>query len=236
MTASASALWLNTVFAGFDLGITDAIHKLFLLAGGFFTPFFRFFSFLCDPVVIVVIALVFVFFKKTRRFGLPFLIAITVGVLLTNGCLKLLVARPRPYTDTTGLFYQFWLEVGQFTESDNSFPSGHATAAFASMTAVFYCWDHRLRRLAYLPAILVAISRIYLCVHYPSDVLVGIIVGLISGHIAVLINKKLPKSLYEFDFLSLKKHWIIFTYYSIIVIYMHFRVIKTSSKRFNYIF
>lgn len=205
MNVSAAALWLNTTFAGFDLGITAAIHKLYELAGGFFTPFLEFFSFLCDPVVIIIIALLLAFFKRTRRFGLAVLLGITIGALLTNCCLKLLIARPRPYADETSIYYQFWLLVKQHTESDNSFPSGHTTAAFAAATAIFFRCDKRYSWLAFVAALLVAVSRIYLVVHYPSDVLVGLIVGVISGSLGALIASKLPKVCYEADPLRINK-------------------------------
>lgn len=205
MPISESAIWINSTFADFDLGITTAIHNLYNIAGGFFTPFLEFFSFIFSPVPIIVIGLLLAFCKKTRHFGLAFLLGLTVGVLLTNFCLKLLVARPRPYTYETSLYHQFWLLVGQHTEHDNSFPSGHVTAAFAGATAIFYCCNKRYSWLAYIVAIFVAVSRIYFVVHYPTDVLVGVIVGIIAGSIATIIAKKLPKICYEIDFLHLKK-------------------------------
>lgn len=205
MPISESALWINTTFASFDLGITSAIHNLYNIAGGFFTPFLEFFSFICDPVTIILIGLLLAFFKKTRHFGLAFLLGITVGAILTNCCLKLLVARPRPYTDEASLYHQFWLLVGQHMESDNSFPSGHTTAAFAAATAIFYCCDKRYSWLAFIAAILVAVSRIYIVVHYPTDVLVGVIVGIIAGIIGTFIAMKAPDICYEIDFLHLKK-------------------------------
>lgn len=205
MSISASALWLNTTFAEFDLGITTAIHRLYELAGGFFTPFLEFFSFLCDPAVIVIIALLLAFFKRTRRFGLAVLLGVAVGALLTNCCLKLLIARPRPYADETSVYYQFWQLVKQHTESDNSFPSGHTTAAFATATAIFFRCNKRYSWLAFIAALLVAVSRIYLVVHFPSDVLVGIVVGIIAGSIGAVIAMKLPEVCYEFDLLRLKK-------------------------------
>lgn len=205
MSVSASALWLNSAFYGFDIGIATAIHKLYDLAGGFFTPFLGFFSFLVDPVVIILIGIALAFFKQTRRFGLAVLLGLTIGALLTNCCLKLLVARPRPYVDETSIYRQFWLLVGQHTESDNSFPSGHTTAAFAAATALFLRCDRRYSWTAFIAAILVAVSRIYLCVHFASDVLVGVIVGIISGVLGTLIAVKTPEFCYEIDFLRLKK-------------------------------
>ena len=55
MQASAAALWINTVFAGFDQSITTAVHNLYLWAGDFFTPFFEFISFLGHDGIILVL-------------------------------------------------------------------------------------------------------------------------------------------------------------------------------------
>lgn len=127
-------------------------------------------------------------------------LSLAVGALITNCCLKILIARPRPYADESSIFYQLWLLVGQNVESDKSFPSGHTTAAFASMTAVFLVGDKRWSWTAYIFAILMGVARIYLCVHFPSDVLGGIIVGLIGGIVGTLIVAKLPAKWYELNF------------------------------------
>lgn len=205
MPISATALWISSTFADFDLAITTAIHSLYNVAGVFFTPFLEFFSFVCAPIPITLIGLALAFFKKTRHFGLAFLLGISVGAILTNGCLKLLVARPRPYADESSLYYQFWLLVGQHVEPDNSFPSGHTTAAFAAAMAIFFRCDKRFSWIAFIGAFTVAVSRIYLAVHFPSDVLVGVIVGIISGCIGTLIAVKAPKICYDIDFLHMKK-------------------------------
>ena len=136
-------------------------------------------------------------FKKTRRFGTAMLFGVAIGALFTNCVLKVLIARPRPYADESSIFYQFWLLVGQNMESDKSFPSGHTTAAFATMTAVFMVGDKRVSWLAYIFAVLMGLARIYLVVHFPSDVLAGIIVGIVAGVIGTLLSRKLPEKYYE---------------------------------------
>jgi membrane-associated phospholipid phosphatase len=198
MELTASAAWLNTVFAGFDQSITIAVHELYNLGGGFFTPFFEFISFLGKGgVPLIILSLILALYKPTRRFGTAMCISLAVGALITNCCLKILIARPRPYADESSIFYQFWLLVGQNIESDKSFPSGHTTAAFASMTAVFLVGDKRWSWTAYIFAFLMAVARIYLCVHFPSDVLGGIIVGLIGGIAGTLIAQRFPSKWYE---------------------------------------
>lgn len=200
MEITASAMWLNTVFAGFDQSITLLVHQLYDLGGDFFTPFFEFVSFFGKGgLPLIFISLMLTLFKPTRRFGTAMCLSLAVGALITNCCLKILIARPRPYADHNSIFYHLWLLVGQNIESDKSFPSGHTTAAFASMTAVFLVGDKRWSWTAYIFAVLMGIARIYLCVHFPSDVLGGIIAGVTGGIVGTCIARRFPAKWYDKD-------------------------------------
>ena len=201
MQINAAAIWLNEVFASFDLAVSTAVHKLYPIAGGFLTPFFKFMSYLAyDGIPLILLAFVLMFFKKTRRFGTAMLAGLAVGALLTNCVLKVLVARPRPFLDQSGPYYPMWLQVGQWMEVDKSFPSGHVTAAFAVSTAVYLVGDKRISWTAFIFGFLMAVARIYLCVHFPSDVLGGMITGIVAGIIGTIIAQKLPRKYYSFDF------------------------------------
>lgn len=204
MQMTAAALWLNTVFAGFDESVTLAIHRLYELAGDFFSPFMETVSFFGkDGLCLIFLSLILLLFKKTRRFGTAMIIGLAIGALFTNLFLKIVIARPRPYADESSIFYTLWQLMGQHMESDKSFPSGHTTAAFASMVPLFWLGRKRYSWLALVFAALMGISRIYLVVHFPSDVLGGLIVGLVAGILGVIIAKKLPEKWY--DLVILKK-------------------------------
>ncbi len=206
MEINAPALWLNDFFAGFDESITLAVHKLYTLAGGFFTPFFEGVSVLGKGgIFLILLSALLMLYRPTRRFGTSMLLGLTIGFAITNLFLKVAIARPRPYTDTDSVFYQLWLTVNQHTESDKSFPSGHMTAACASMIPLVILARPWQKLLAALFAILMGLSRIYLCVHFPSDVLGGLIVGLFAGSLAVLIAQKLPRGWYQWDFARKKQ-------------------------------
>lgn len=197
MELTAAAAWLNASFADMDIAVAVAVHKLYELASWFFSPFFEAISFVGNGgVCLIIAALILMIFPKTRRFGTGMLLGLAIGALFTNLWLKVVIARPRPYTDLNSVFYQIWLTVGQHVESDLSFPSGHTTAAFASMTPLFLMCNKRISWLALLFAVLMGISRIYLGVHFASDVLGGIIVGVIAGCIGTLIANHLPKKYY----------------------------------------
>lgn len=205
MTMTAAAAWLNMFFAGFDESIAVAVHKLYELGGGFFTPFLEFISFLGNGgICLIIFSLVLMLFRSTRRYGTAMLLAVAIGALFTNCFLKIVVARPRPYVDESSVFHEIWLIMGQHMESDKSFPSGHTTAAFSTMTALFLTGDKRWSWAAWIFAFLMGLSRIYLMVHYPSDVLGGIVVGLAAGMLGTLLAMKLPGKYYRYELIKKK--------------------------------
>lgn len=205
MDITASAAWINSTFSSFDEGITLAVHSLYTAAGGFFTPFFELISFFGKGgICLILLSLALMYLPKTRKFGTAMLLSVAIGAIFTNLVLKVAIARPRPYADETSVFYQLWLLVGQNMESDKSFPSGHTTAAFATMTAVFLVGNKRISWTAYIFAFLMGLARIYLVVHYPSDVLAGIIVGTAAGIIGTAVAQHLPKKWYTLIFYKRK--------------------------------
>lgn len=198
MELTAVALWLNTVFAGFDQGVAIAVHKLYELASGFFTPFLTFITILGkDGLFLIVLSLGLMVFRPTRRYGTAMLLSITVGALITNVCVKPLVARPRPYVWEGSVFQEFWVQLGRHTESDMSFPSGHMTAATASAMAVFLSGDKKVSWTAFFFAFFMGVSRIYLSVHYATDVLGGLMIGVIGGAVGYWLSVRIPAAFYE---------------------------------------
>lgn len=198
MEITAAAQWINTTFASFDQSVTMLVHRLYDVAGTFCSPFFEFISLLGkDGIFLVLLSLALMLFRPTRRFGTAMLFGVAIGALFTNLFLKVVIARPRPYADENSIFYQLWLVMGQHMESDKSFPSGHTTAAFSTMTALFFTGNKRYSWTAFIFAILMGISRIYLVVHFPSDVLGGVIVGFVAGCIGAYLAKKLPGAWYD---------------------------------------
>ncbi len=205
MELTAVALWLNNTFAGFDLAIMQAVHLLYKAAGWFFSPLLETITFFGNGgICLIIFSLFLIFFKKTRRFGTAMLLGIIIGALFTNVWLKVAVARPRPYADETSLMHQIWLTMGQHMESDKSFPSGHTTSAFACMTPLFFCKKKSVAICAFIFAFLMGISRIYLAVHYPTDVIAGMVVGFIAGCLGAFIASRLPGRWYGFEFIRKK--------------------------------
>ena len=131
--------------------------------------------------------------KKYRKVGLGMAFAMMMGLLVCNIILKPTVARPRPYDfqwEVFGKQIQLLIE----TQHDFSFPSGHTIASFEACT-VLMLGDKKLGIPATILAILIAFSRMYLYVHYPTDVIASVILGTIFGIIGYYAAQKINISL-----------------------------------------
>ena len=123
----------------------------------------------------MVIAAVLLLFRKTRRTGVGMLLAMLMGLLLCNMTLKPLCHRPRPYdyqSDVFGKVIPLIIE----RQHDFSFPSGHTIASFEA-AVVIALNNKKWGAAALVLAILIAFSRLYLYVHYPTDVLASVVLG-----------------------------------------------------------
>lgn len=168
---------------GILLWIQDVLRQDWL------TPAVRFFTHLGDKGLLwIALCLLLLCFPKTRKAGAAGAVALIFSLLLTNGVLKNLVGRTRPWIDVAGL-------TALVSESDpNSFPSGHTSAAFAAAIAWWQTLPKRWMAVAgIVTAALMGLSRLYVGVHYPTDVLCGALVGVLCGVLAGLIIKKLPR-------------------------------------------
>ena len=111
---------------------------------------------------------------QTRRTGWMLLGALALETVCCNLLLKPLVARPRPFALEPGVQLLIALP------GDFSFPSGHTAAGFAAVSALYF-GKSRLWLPALAAAVLIAFSRLYLYVHYPTDVLAGAVLGVACG-------------------------------------------------------
>ena len=132
----------------------------------------------------ILLAAAMLIVKKTRRLGAACASALAMGALATNVLLKNLVHRIRPYVVLENL------SILVSEPSDWSFPSGHATASFAAAWALFRMAPKKVGVPALLLAILIAFSRLYVGVHYPTDVLAGAVIGVLCGEISARLFKK----------------------------------------------
>lgn len=138
-------------------------------------------------IIWIVLAVVLLILPKTRKTGIIVVAALLMDLILCNLILKNLVARVRPYDVNTAIAILIKKPL------DFSFPSGHTAASFAAMTALFLAKMKKAWIAALVLAVLIAFSRLYFYVHYPTDVLGGAVVGILSGIIGYAIVEKIDK-------------------------------------------
>ena len=174
---------LSVLAEGFDLPILDWIQAN--LACGVLDFLMPIITVLGDAGIFwIAAAVILMCFPKYRKAGLSMGVALLIGLLLCNLTLKPLIARPRPYVYFEHI--SMYLTDG---ESDFSFPSGHTIASFEAAVAIMLR-NKKLGIPATVLAVLIAFSRLYLCVHYPTDVLASILLGTAIAFLATwLVNK-----------------------------------------------
>lgn len=116
--------------------------------------------------------------KQRRKAGLMILLSLALTSICVNAVLKNVVQRPRPFHVDTSV-------IPLIFPSGYSFPSGHTASAFAAATAIFL-YRKKAGIVAFVLAAIIAFTRMYLFVHYPTDIIGGIVVGVIC---ACIVNK-----------------------------------------------
>ena len=143
----------------------------------------------------IAMAVVMLFFKKTRKIGITMGVALVLGLILGNGFLKNVVGRVRPF-DLDGAFGSIKTVEDLLVSKpgDKSFPSGHTLASFEA--AFVLLWrDKRLGIPAVIIASLVAFSRLYLYLHYPTDIIGGILLAAFNAFLAIIIVDAIYKKI-----------------------------------------
>lgn len=136
----------------------------------------------------IAVAVILLFIPKYRKAGLSMGIALLMGLVLCNLTLKPLVARIRPY-DYVLAHYGRNISLLVSTPHDFSFPSGHTIASFEAATALLI-HDKKLGIPAMILACLIAFSRLYLYLHYVTDVLFSVILGCALAFLGSWLVKK----------------------------------------------
>ena len=158
--------------------ITDVLQSPFL------TSLMRFITALGNMGIIwVLFACYFWFVRKDRKTALALIAAVVLTWLFNDCVLKQIFQRPRPF-----ITHPQFPPLITGPES-SSFPSGHSATSFAAM-AVLAVVGGKWKMTGILLAVLIAFSRVYLHVHYPTDVLAGSLVGLFIGSFLMVQIKK----------------------------------------------
>lgn len=164
-----------------DISILWAIQSI---KCAFLDVAMAFFSYAGEKGAIwIVLSIILLAIKKTRTAGIAVLCAMAIGLLLGEFGIKILVCRPRPFVTFPEL------PMNIVKPSGYSFPSGHTTSSFAATTVISIRYK-KFATPALLLAALIGFSRLYNCVHYPTDVICGALLGVIIAVITCVLFKK----------------------------------------------
>ena len=154
----------------------------------FLTPIMKVITHLGDKGILwILVTLALLWYYKTRKLGVRCMVSMVIGLVITNLILKNWVARIRPYELIQGL------ECIVKKADDYSFPSGHTTNSLACAWVIFRRAPKKWGVPALILAILISLSRLYVGIHYPTDVLGGAVIGIGSACLSLALVPKLEK-------------------------------------------
>ena len=183
-------------FLGFDLAVFEWVQSI---QSRFMTAIMVTITTLGDEgIIFIAMGIVFLITKKYRKVGFAILVALVVMLICNNIILKDLLARPRPihlfnidpeaYNFWGGENAKYFFPYLVHAPSSFSFPSGHTSSAFAAAFAILI-YNRKIGIPMTFFAALMGFSRIYVEVHYCTDVIAGAVVALIYALIAAGIVK-----------------------------------------------
>ena len=139
-------------------------------------------------IFFLAVAILFIIINKgkSRKTGLIMLVAIITGFIIGNLTLKPLIMRQRPcWIDSVALLVK--------NPDDYSFPSGHTLVSFEATVPIFMCMSKKWGVLAIAFACVIAFSRLYLYVHFPTDVITGAILGTLFAILSKMVVEYFEK-------------------------------------------
>lgn len=149
------------------------------------TSFLEFMTDLGNAGIIwIASAVILLLNERTRSIGIAVSLAIFLDVIVTNGIMKPLIARPRPFLLYPAIVPLITPPTGF------SFPSGHSVSSFAAAFVLYGLLPKRYGIPAVSIAVLISLSRIYLGVHYPSDILAGLLLGFVIAKAVLWLMHK----------------------------------------------
>ncbi|MBR4553959.1 MAG: phosphatase PAP2 family protein [Ruminococcus sp.] len=137
-------------------------------------------------IIWIAVCILLIIYPKTRKIGIFAAAALTMEYLLGDLCIKNLVARERPFVQHP------WIDTIISHPSGYSFPSGH-TASAVSVTAAVFIQNKKLSIPFIVLAVSIMFSRLYFCVHFPTDILFGIVHGVIWAVVTWLVIKTIAE-------------------------------------------
>ena len=176
-----------SVFTNFDCAVFQLVEKLW---NPVLDAIMIFITHLGDDGIFwIALGVILCIFKKTRKYGVLVLLGLGIASCINNLVLKQIFERPRPFN------FEGWPSDFVFPNPliekphSFSFPSGHTSSSLGAATPLLIKANKKLGIPMFILALLVGFSRVYVHVHYPTDVIVGTLVGIVGGILAVVAFK-----------------------------------------------
>lgn len=138
-------------------------------------------------IIWIILTIAFLIIPKTRKIGFVLALALLFDLIFCNIIVKPFFARTRPYDINTAVE----LLIGR--QVDYSFPSGHTAAGITCTTALYLMRRKWLWKITLCFSVLIAFSRLYLYVHFPTDIIGGIVIGIICGILGYKVASRIAK-------------------------------------------
>lgn len=169
----------------FEFRFLDFLQSIRTPAGDFIVPLITYLGEF--GAVWIVLAIVLLTQRKYRRAGLIVAVALILDLIICNGILKHIFMRTRPcdINKTVKLIIPH--------PSEYSFPSGHSAASFAAASALLFAGHKKMSYWAFGLAVVIGFTRLYLYVHFPTDILGGALAGVLAGFLASVLVKFVEK-------------------------------------------
>ena len=176
-----------SVFTNFDCAVFQLVEKLW---NPVLDAIMIFITHLGDDGVFwIALGLILCVFKKTRKYGVLLFLGLAFATVINNLVLKQIFERPRPF-NFDGWPADFVFPNPLIDKPHSfSFPSGHTSTSLGSATPLLIKANKKWGIPVFILAVLVGFSRVYVHVHYPTDVIVGMLVGIVAGILAVVAFK-----------------------------------------------
>ena len=181
----------------FDYFILSIFHEVAVNYGSIFNPIAKIFHYIgspltCAPAIICLI----LFLVTKRKRWLVIFVAICCSSAVSQLLIKSLITRLRPFNQEAVIEYKdWWMAAGSINEKGKSFPSGHSASSMGFAVSLFITSNKKkIAWLGFVYAFIMACSRCYAMVHYPSDVIVGLIIGAFVGYFIVKLFRRYDKA------------------------------------------
>ena len=185
------------VIRSFDYFILSIFHEVALHYGFIFNPIAKVFHYIGSPLTCAPAIICLILFLVTRKKRwLVIFVAICCSSAISQLIIKNFFGRIRPFNQEAIIEYKdWWVVAGSINEKGRSFPSGHSASSMGFAVSLFITSKKKnIAWLGFVYAFIMACSRCYAMVHYPSDVIVGLIIGTFVGYIVVKLFDRYDKA------------------------------------------